>query len=1282
MQPLRRGTIVPLAFLLFQVLLLRAADPALQPSSKDQDSAGKPIRALLITGGCCHDYDRQKLILPQGISARANVQWTIVQQGGKTTDTRLPVYEDRDWADGFDVVVHNECFSHVTDPAWVERILKPHREGLPAVLIHCAMHSYRVGTDQWFEFVGLQSPGHGPHYAYTVENLAAEHPIMRDFGPRWTVPKGELYHSVRVFPTATPLAHARRQEDNQPQVCVWTNQYGQGRVFATTIGHYNETMAEPRYLDMVTRGLLWAVNRLQDGEFRPADEATNARIQSLLAAPIESAQPAIAQCCGAGNLAFGKPATASSEETGKQNLASKANDGNLRSRWCASGGQTGSWWQVDLGAQQRVASLRIHWEKDNVAYRYKAEASVDGQAWRTIVDQSANTQAARVTPHEFQPLDARHLRVTFLGSSTGVWGSFWEFEAYADKLPPLPEGVSGGDAGSAASIVDVTAPAGFDVTLFGTPPQVNYPVCLAAAPTGELFVGVDEQGSLGKQPGRGKVLRCRDLDGDGRADQINVFATMDHPRGLIYDQGSLWVLHPPLLSVYHDDDLDGVADRSQVLVQGLSTDFVEKRGADHTTNGIRLGIDGWIYIAVGDFGFTRAEDAAGNVLSRRGGGVVRVRPDGTELEIYAWGLRNILDVCIDLYMNIFTRDNTNDGGGWNVRLSHVIQTAQYGYPSLYMNFADEIMPPLADYGGGSGCGGMYFHDTRWPRPFGDAVYTCDWGRSEVYRHNLPAAGPTFDAHQELFLKIPRPTDIDCDGSGRMYVASWKNGNFDYTGPDVGFVAQITPRDFLPKPFPDLRAAADQQLVAWHASPSAVYRLHSQRELLRRGRDPARSRLLAGVAADGSAPLHGRVAAIFTLAQLDERDAHNTLLELAADESVREFALRALTDRRGQLDELPLEPFLTALGDNNPRVRAQALISLGRLGRVEAAQRILPLTVRSTPPTIDGDVPAHAQPDAGRVEPHLAVQALVDLRAVDACLAALSGPYRDGALRALSQMHEQPAVEGLVRQLGTTREQAARRQLFSTLIRLYHREGPYTSGWWGTRPDTSGPYFDRQKWSASPRIEAVVRTALAEGQEEASAFLLGELERFQVRLQGLTAAAVAGTDEPQAPIALPKVDPQDTRLIANMPPEQALAQALSAEGQADRGRQLFTSQSCTACHTYADGQTPKGPHLVDIGKRYKRAELFESILKPSAKIAQGFDTYTFVTDSGRVLTGFVVGESADTVRIREATGLARDIPIAEIEQRVRQPLSMMPEGLIHNLTPAQLADLVAYLESLK
>ena len=214
------------------------------------------------------------------------------------------------------------------------------------------------------------------------------------------------------------------------------------------------------------------------------------------------------------------------------------------------------------------------------------------------------------------------------------------------------------------------------------------------APGGEVFVAVDEQGSLGRNPGGGRVLRCLDDDGDGKADRVNVFAKMEHPRGLIAQDGKLWVLHPPFLSVFRDEDGDGVSDRQEILVSGLTTSLIDERGGDHTTNGIRMGIDGWIYIAVGDYGFHGVKGKDGTTLSQRGGGILRVRPDGTELEVFATGLRNPFAIAIDPYLNLFTRDNTNDGAGWDVRVSHLIQTADYGYSQRFANFTDEIMPAL------------------------------------------------------------------------------------------------------------------------------------------------------------------------------------------------------------------------------------------------------------------------------------------------------------------------------------------------------------------------------------------------------------------------------------------------------------------------------------------------------------------------------------------------------------------------------------------------------------
>jgi len=118
-------------------------------------------------------------------------------------------------------------------------------------------------------------------------------------------------------------------------------------------------------------------------------------------------------------------------------------------------------------------------------------------------------------------------------------------------------------------------------------------------------------------------------------------------------------------------------------------------------------------------------------------------------------------------LEIFTRDNTNDGDGWDVRLSHVVPLANFGYPKLFAHFGDEIVQPLADYGGGAPTGALWVSEPNMPKGFGDTLYTVDWGRSAVYRHPLQKQGATYKDKltQSEFVHIPSPTDMDVDGFG-------------------------------------------------------------------------------------------------------------------------------------------------------------------------------------------------------------------------------------------------------------------------------------------------------------------------------------------------------------------------------------------------------------------------------------------------------------------------------------------------------------------------------------
>jgi hypothetical protein len=258
---------------------------SLAPGARAGDD--RPIRALLVAGGCCHDYKHQKDILTEGISARANVAWVIAYDPNSGTNHLNPIYEKDDWAKGFDVVLHDECSADLKDLKAIDRILKPHREGLPAVVLHCAMHCYRSeGWPQkvtpWFEFTGLPSTGHGAQAPIAVSFLDKGNPII---GPLqdWTTINEELYNNGanaagKPLDTAQPLARGKQtttgrngKKSEQDFVVVWTNTYnGKARVFGTTLGHNNVTVGDSRYLDLVTRGLLWSVGKLDAAHLKPA----------------------------------------------------------------------------------------------------------------------------------------------------------------------------------------------------------------------------------------------------------------------------------------------------------------------------------------------------------------------------------------------------------------------------------------------------------------------------------------------------------------------------------------------------------------------------------------------------------------------------------------------------------------------------------------------------------------------------------------------------------------------------------------------------------------------------------------------------------------------------------------------------------------------------------------------------------------------------------------------------------------------------------------------------
>ena len=177
-----------------------------------QAADAKPLKVLLVTGGGFHDYDKQHLILAAGINARANIE-VILAHSIRTRRTKTQVkwdmYQNKDWAKGYDVVIHDECSADVTDPEYVGHIIAAHRDGMPAVNLHCAMHCYRWGNfkepvaagadnSHWYEMIGLQSTAHGPQEPIAIDFVDKASPIVKGMAD-WTTVKEELYNNIQIL---------------------------------------------------------------------------------------------------------------------------------------------------------------------------------------------------------------------------------------------------------------------------------------------------------------------------------------------------------------------------------------------------------------------------------------------------------------------------------------------------------------------------------------------------------------------------------------------------------------------------------------------------------------------------------------------------------------------------------------------------------------------------------------------------------------------------------------------------------------------------------------------------------------------------------------------------------------------------------------------------------------------------------------------------------------------------------------------------------------------------
>lgn len=476
-----------------------------------------------------------------------------------------------------------------------------------------------------------------------------------------------------------------------------------------------------------------------------------------------------------------------------------------------------------------------------------------------------------------------------------------------------------------------------------------------------------------------RVKLLEDRDGDGRIDHSSVFADGFNSlldgigSGVLARKGNVYFANIPNLWLLRDNQGTGSADFRKSLSHGYG---VRIGFLGHDLHGLRFGPDGKLYFSCGDRGSNVMVEGR-SVGHTDMGDVFRCNPDGSELEVFATGLRNPQELAFDQYGNLFTGDNNSDSGdkarwvylveggdsGW--RVGYQFMEAPYSrgpfnaekvwYPQADGQPA-HIVPPITNITAGPS-GLTYYPGTGLPAKYNEHFFLTDFHGSDssrVHSFKLNPKGASFEVvDADLLVKGLLATDVEFGVDGGVYVSDWVAG-WDKTGrgriyrfhdPEIDRSAAVLQTKRLLAEGMEKRSASELAKLLTHQDMRV--RLEAQFELADRGSKSIK--ILTGVAARSSSQL-ARLHAIWGLGQIaantktpapksEAWPAIETLLGLLddADVEVRSQAAKLLGERR-----IPqaFQGLIGLLHDSSPRVRFFAATSLGKLGRSEAVQPIL------------------------------------------------------------------------------------------------------------------------------------------------------------------------------------------------------------------------------------------------------------------------------------------------------------------------------------------------------
>lgn len=1283
-----------------------AAKPA-KPAQEEKPPEPPPLRALLVTGGASHDYPARQEILTRGLRERIvrPIEWMVRIQGLGESDVRIPLFESSEWAKGYDIVVHDHCFPRVRDSGYLERILAPHRAGLPAVLLHGTMMSFRTGDDRWFQFTGVSIRGHEPDRAVALRALGAQSAAFPIAMP-WEIPREELYRVDNLITGTTPLAEAMDPAGKAHPV-IWTRRWGpaQTRVFATSLGNATATVADPRYLDLIARGFLWSLGETDTNAFRVVPEGES--LKGLrLEIPTGPAPKTGWNLVRAARVS----ATAWGSEIVETELA-RTRDGDPATSWIAAKPGPGTW-SARFARPETVGAALVRWSGDPPRAA-RLEGSRDGVTWEPLAAWEITPAGGPLSVAVFPPRELSHLRVSADRLDPGGRFGLAEVAAYpsleavpAALLQRLPETLLPDLAGAEPG---ATEPAPWSITRLGAIPGPGEIGDLVAAGDGGAFVSI-----FPDENSRGRVLRVIPGGPDGPTAATYLDGIAPGTR-IAWDGEWLYTLSGPRLERVRRALGTGPADERQRFPSLYSVSEKDAPTGPALLS-LRIGDDGWLWAEV-------ASQATGKVIDRAGAEVIW--PQSGQLRFSRTGEGLTWESGVESASH---RPLPPDLGEVLARTDDgdtclVLTRVPDGIELMFLSAAEAVDAPPVDWDAMAPDAILALLRSGSPefRPARMREAALEWGRRIQFKGESDPAEFAAGRTEAEVRRLVLATREERGSNDRSRLEQF------LTNPDPGLQAAAflalgdvrkNPRaeDFAPLgqiTIPEVSAAildalrrcrchlpgAEAVAMALAAHPEARLAGAAKDLLVTRGAvEPAYRALEADRESHWAAALE----VILAIRADDVFDAIVARLERNRNVKLRRLLQSALVElhqvgvrapevlarlerelRDPRTDRIAL---LTAMADRGLRgVSPDLLADLASTTPGLEAYIVRALALGGEQPSSTTLAWLAALKSDDSHDPRLRIEAMA--------LLALHAPterYRPAFAEVLAMLGEQAGEEGSVVLL---RSWAARTD--------HARE----RAWLLTQVESPNPRARVLAWTALLALLSDDKTSLEDREDLREIVFNGTMSGDPDKRTSILAAIASLSNEEIGKLAALQepaessggfatalreiagqrgIDPVTGKSLSSFATRGAMEmdEIVAREGgNPQSGKRLFTTRGCVVCHNpHGEGPSP-GPDLAGSFNRLGRPALLVEIVRPDEKRTAGFASLEAAAGSGIVMRGWRMGDGVGDPGLPwfDSAGNVLE-PVAESRPgAARRPIS--PCGGDDLWSPRQLADVLEFIKTL-